>query len=257
MWKVIKALIDTKCEFGYKKFRTWAWSDPSMLKVLDELRTDPEKYGKVIWATRRKKVYRLDLPDGTAVAYKTGCPNKRFRYLFVKSSGLREMINYRIFRNAFNIPLVKLLAGGEVKCGPLLQNMWIMTRFAKDYQDGRVLETADAQTRKDFLAFNIPLIAKLHRAGCYHRGFRPYNILIKRMDDGSLDCLWLDVASCYFYFLPSPLLRPLFRKDLIEFFRVFKPTPDELAFAMDLYAKENPRIGTTPGRLTEQISRAL
>ena len=175
MLEVIKAKIDTKCEFSYKKFRTWAWSDPSMLKILDDLRSDPEKYGKVIWATRRKKVYRLILPDGTSVAYKTGCPNKKFRYMFVQSSGLREMINYRIFRNAFNIPLVQLLAGGEVKRGPILQNAWIMTRFAEGYEDGRVLATADAQTRKDFLAFNIPLIAKLHKAGCYHRAFRPYN----------------------------------------------------------------------------------
>ena len=79
MLEVIKAVVDTKCEFSHKKFRSWAWSDPSMLKILDDLRSDPEKYGKVIWATRRKKVYRLVLPDGTAVAYKTGWPNKKFR----------------------------------------------------------------------------------------------------------------------------------------------------------------------------------
>ena len=257
MREVIKAKIDTKCEFSYKKFRTWAWSDPSMLKILDNLRSDPEKYGKVIWATRRKKVYRLILPDGTSVAYKTGCPNKKFRYMFVQSSGLREMINYRIFRNAFNIPLVQLLAGGEVKRGPILQNAWIMTRFAEGYEDGRVLATADAQTRKDFLAFNIPLIAKLHKAGCYHRAFRPYNILMKRKEDGSLDCLWLDVASCYFYFLPAIFLRRAFLDDLIQFFKVFAPTADELQFAMDLYAQGNPRIGLTAEKLTARISRKL
>lgn len=257
MLEVIKAKIDTKCEFSYKKFRTWAWSDPSMLKILDDLRSDPEKYGKVIWATRRKKVYRLVLPDGTSVAYKTGCPNKKFRYMFVQSSGLREMINYRIFRNAFNIPLVQLLAGGEVKRGPILQNAWIMTRFATGYEDGRVLATADAQTRKDFLAFNIPLIAKLHKAGCYHRAFRPYNILMKRKEDGSLDCLWLDVASCYFYFLPAIFLRRAFLDDLIQFFKVFAPTADELQFAMDLYAQGNPGIGWTAEMLAGRIRKKL
>ena len=257
MLEVIKAKIDTKCEFSYKKFRTWAWSDPSMLKILDDLRSDPEKYGKVIWATRRKKVYRLILPDGTAVAYKTGCPNKKFRYMFVQSSGLREMINYRIFRNAFNIPLVQLLAGGEVKRGPILQNAWIMTRFAEGYEDGRVLAKADTQTRKDFLAFNIPLIAKLHKAGCYHRAFRPYNILMKRKEDGTLDCLWLDVASCYFYFLPAIFLRRAFLDDLIQFFKVFAPTADELQFAMDLYAQGNPRIGLTAAKLIKKISQKI
>ncbi len=257
MLEVIKAMIDAKCEFGYKKFRTWAWSDPAMLKILDDLRSDPEKYGSLIRSTAQKKVYRLNLPDGRVIAYKTGCPDKKFRYMFVKSSGLRELINYRIFRNAFNIPLVQLLAGGEVKCGPVLQSAWIMTRFAEGYEDGRVLADADAQTRKDFLAFNMPLIAKLHKAGCYHRAFRPYNILMKRHEDGALDCLWPDVSSCYFYFLPAIFLRRAWLDDLIRFFKCFLPAEDELQFALDLYAQDNPRIGMTAEELAAGISRKL
>lgn len=257
MLEVIKAKIDTKVEFNHKKFRTWAWADPSMLNLLDDLRSTPEKYGTIIWQTRHKKVYRLELPDGTSVAYKTGNPNKKFRYMFVQSSGLREMINYRIFRNAFNIPLPQLLACGEVKCGPIVQNTWIITRFVEDYQDGRVLSSADAQTRKDFLAFNMPLIAKLHKAGCYHRGFRPYNILMKRLDDGSLDCIWLDVASCYFYFLPAIFLRPAFLDDLIKFFQVFAPTQEELSFAIECYLPHNPRIGLNAKELLQQITNRL
>lgn len=257
MLEVIKAKIDTKVEFNHKKFRTWAWADPSMLNILDDLRSTPEKYGKTIWQTRHKKVYRLELPDGRSVAYKTGNPNKKFRYMFVQSSGLREMINYRIFRNAFNIPLPQLLACGEVKCGSVVKNTWMITRFVEDYQDGRVLSSADAQTRKDFLAFNMPLIAKLHKAGCYHRAFRPYNILLKRKEDGTLDCLWLDVASCYFYFLPAFFLRRAFLDDLIKFFQCFSPTQEELELAAALYVQGNPRIGMSAEKLTQKIRRHL
>lgn len=257
MLEVIKAVVDTKCEFSHKKFRSWAWSDPSMLKILDELRSDPEKFGEVIWSTRRKKVYRLQLPDGRMVAYKTGRTRSRFRYLFFHTPGLREMVNFRIFRNAFNIPLVQLLAGGEIQNGLIKRTAWIITRFAEDYVDGSALTTADSQTRKDFLAFNMPLIAKLHKAGCYHRAFRPYNILMKRQADGSLDCLWLDLASCYFYFLPTIFLRHLFLDDLIKFFQCFAPTPEELQLAADLYVQGNPGIGWTAEMLAGRIRKKL
>lgn len=262
--RVISLFRQAKKEFGMSQFHSWQWADPALTDSLEQIRTRPGEMGEVIWRTRRKAVYRMDLENDISLAYKTGNPGKTFRYRFLPSPSAREMINYRIFPE-FGVPLVQLLGGGEVRRGTRLEESWLITRFAEGYESGIVFGSRDAQTppvctdpalRREFLQINIPLLADLNDAGCYHRGFRPYNILFKTTDAGAMECLWLDIASCVFYFLPDFCLRKLFLEDLTRFFEFFKATDEELELTAALYLSHTNRLGMTGSQFTKAIRAA-
>lgn len=174
----------------------------------------------------------------------------------------REMINFRLFES-LGIPMVSLLAGGETRRGPVLRENFLVTRFAEGYVCGKELmpgsdaaqERPDPETVRDFLAFNMPLIARLHEAGCCHRAFRPYNIMMRRGTDGGMDCLWLDVASCVFYPLPAFAMRGMFLHDLGRFFCDLQLDAEQIRFAANLYLKHNARFGVSPEKLAALLTR--
>ncbi len=260
----IRLYLKAKRNFGATCSRSWSWHDEILLDAdtLAAVRNNPES-GELIWKTSSKRVYKVG-----DIAYKCGTPRPPARYIFLLSPSAREMINFHIFKQ-LDIPLVQLLAGGEGRkfCRPP-EKGWVMTRFAKNYLCGSELiaglakpENAalpgDAELRTDFLRFNMPLIARLHNAGCYHRGFRPYNIMFRRLESGALDCLWLDIASCVFYPLPDFMLRGMFLTDLKKFFIQFQPTDAELDLAAELYLKTCTRLHLSKARLLHVLQAAL
>ncbi len=260
----LRLYLKAKHLFGATCFRSWSWHDEKLLDAdtLAAVRNHPES-GELIWKTHSKYVYKVG-----NIAYKCGTPRPPVRYIFLLSPSAREMINFHIFKQ-LDIPLVQLLAGGESRkfCRPP-KKCWVMTRFAEGYLSGMELipgwakpENAglpeDAELRADFLRFNMPLIARLHNAGCYHRGFRPYNIMFRRLENGFLDCLWLDIASCVFYPLPDFMLRGMFLTDLKKFFIQFQPTDAELNLAAELYLKTCTRLHISKARLKRIIAKSL
>ncbi len=252
--------------FGTTVLRSWCWNGSEITaETLKEIRREPEKYGTTIWKTSSKRVCRINVPGSDIVlAYKCSKPRPPARYLFLLSPSAREMINFFIFAK-LGIPLVQMFAGGEDrKFGIPPENCWVMTRFAEDYLCGFELMphttipkttnlAEDPVIRADFLRFNMPLIAKLHNAGCYHRGFRPYNIMFRRLADGRLDCLWLDIASCVFYPLPDIFLKSMFLNDLKKFFHSFQATAEELELAADIYLQNCGRLHLTREELVRKL----
>lgn len=253
--ELIAAAQEAKREFGLGQWHTWSWADPAFAATANAIRNDPDflrKYGKTIWTTHSKRVWRVDLPPelgGFSIAYKTGRPARSLRYMLLPSQISREMVNFRLFEK-IGIPVVGLLAGGNVRKNGVLEEAWMMSRFADGYRsgldfmgppDGSPPVCTDPETRHDFMAFNMPLIAHLHEVRCYCRSFRPYNILMKRLPDGKLDCVWLDLSSPYFYFLPELFFRHWNVLDLKNFFKCMRPTEEELRFSLTLYLKHHPR----------------
>ncbi len=250
---------------GMTCLRSWSWRDEAALdaETFAAIRKDPEKDGIITWQTHSKKVYKI-----SGAAYKTSKPRPPARYIFLLSPSAREVINFRIFRE-LGIPLVQLLAGGEDrKLFRPPRNCWVMTRFAEDYLSGWELIPGCAkeenkalpenkELRKEFLRINLPLIARLHNAGCYHRGFRPYNIMFKVMNGGKMDCLWLDLASCVFYPLPDFMLRSKFLTDLKKFFAAYLATPEEVSFGAEIYLAHCKRLHISREELTRILTGAL
>lgn len=258
-------------EFQIRRWKSWAWAEKGFEKALSAILNEPdlpERCGTVIWHTHTKRVYRLDLPPelgGFHVALKIAAPkHKRDRILPRLSQAAREMINFRLFKH-LGIPVVRLLAGGDERHGIFLQKSRIVSLFAEEYRSGLdLMPSPDGskpqtpslpQTRRDFLAFNIPLIAHLHEAGCFHSAFRPYNILMKHLPDGKLDCLWLDVATCSFRNRPAFLQKRCRLTDLRGFFKCMVPTEEEAHFSAALYKKEYPACALSGEELFQAAFR--
>lgn len=269
MTEITRLLQVVKKEFHLRRLHSWSWSENGFEKTLSAIRNDPDlpaRCGTVVWKTRSKRVYRLELPPEQGefpLALKIVHPKRKYEPFTPRFSPVaREMINFRIFEH-LGVPMVHLLAGGDERNGIFLHNSWMISRFADGYRNGLDFMPSpdkshpplctDPETRHDFLAINLPVIAHLHEAGCFHRAFRPYNILMKRLPNGKLDCIWLDVASCSFRKRPPFLRRKCSLADLQGFFACMFPTEEEARFSAALYQKEYSGCGFPENELFKAI----
>ena len=149
------------------------------------------------------------------------------------------MINFKKFQQ-LGLPVVEIAAGGETRENGLLKNTWLVTKFAQNYQSGLTLLDKSWELKKEFLMYNLPLIAKVHKDGCHHRGLHPGNLLYKKDGDNPMTCLWLDFGSCNYYPLPQFLLKKCFISDIKMLFDTMKLTKEERLEVIDCYLENMP-----------------
>ena len=225
---------------------TWRWLHADFAEEFHQLTASGADRagsgGEVIWKTRHKCTLKIQTAAGRVIACKQYSKLRLFPYLYHCTPTAREAVNYQRLAQ-LGLPMAKLLAVGDERCFFRPRSSFIVTEFAENCQDGRAfypggrLESETAW-RDEFCRRNFELIAKLHDAGIYHRGFTPANELWRRRsapdENGNLlDIIWIDVASCRK--LPSALLRKKIPEDFVNFLRFFQFSEEQHRIFLQAY----------------------
>ena len=226
---------------------SWQWVRPGFLEAFRRIVADGlwrEDSGcEVIWRTRHKYTLKIPLADGHgAVACKCYPRMRLFPYLHYWSPTTREACNYCKLE-LLGLPMARVLAvGGERRFFRPL-SCFIVTEFAEGFRDGRAFfPGGDLEDRREwrdeFCRRNFALIAKLHDAGYYHRGFTPMNELwhARKTPDGeghALDLRWIDVATCHA--ARGERLRRRIAADLANFLRFWEFSPERRRELLKVY----------------------
>ena len=248
------------------RFRSsWFHVEPGFESVKTAFFEAPELFksgGEVIWKTRNKAVRKITLPErygSLTVAFKDYTCAKPLRYLLRCSKTALEAANYRAFA-ALGIPMAKLLFAGDERNHFHLKHSFLATQFAEGYMDGREFlpggSLRGTPEQKVFIERNLAFVGKLHSIHCFHKGVRVFNFLWKPLENGEIDIVWIDVASCRFLTVPEFVFRKFVVRDLADFFRDLKPEHEELRCALNGYLEHNPRCGMTPDELFLAVKTA-
>jgi hypothetical protein len=238
-------------KFGIRFSRSFQWALPEFAETWKQILLNPEfaeTHGQLIWKTRNKKVYSVNLPEHDVYpvfALKTCDGVKPLRYLFRCSKGTLEGVNLKLMEQ-LGFPMVRLLAIADKRCFFYLKKTYLVTEFAVGFRDGRDfmpkgIYREDQHLKQLFVQDNLKLLAKLHQYHCYHKGFQPYNLLWKYdQDSGEFHTRWLDVASCRFMLLPEKMFHRYIIKDLAEFFYRMAFDETEMQQWSEYYLQFNP-----------------
>ena len=210
--------------------RSWSWVQSDFAeeyrRLSDAGAFRPDGVSETIWHTRTKFVLRVKTSLGFDVAYKSFFEVKNVHhYLLRPSPCADEAANYALLKN-MGFPLPDLLATGELRCGPLLKNAFMVSRFVEGYRNGldffkEGIHTGNEPLMKEFCGNHLALLAKLHDRGYAHGGFTPANLLY-RQEPGGMKLCWVDVAECS----RSRLTVPMIADDIIRLFRYLRITPE-------------------------------
>ena len=162
--------------------------------------------GENIWDTGKKFVLKIALESGGAVVYKSfRSVAKPEKFILRPSPCGFEAHNYSLI-GKLGIPVPELLAAGDTRKNFILENAFLITRFAEGFYNGRqLLKGEQFQEREDLmeelLRRNMPLLARCHDAGIIHRGFTLANLMWKELpqpdsEGNKLELLWIDFGSC-------------------------------------------------------------
>ena len=219
---------------------------------------------EIIWNTRHKYTLKIQTHTGRIVAFKRYRSLRLFPYLYHKTPTAREALNYQRLQ-LLGLPMAQLLAVGDDRHCFRPQSSFIVTEFAENCSDGRKFYPGgelerETAWRDEFCLRNFRLLAKLHDAGIYHRGFTPANELWRKRpapdsDGNLLDIIWIDVASCRP--LPSPMLRKKIPDDLTNFLHFFQFTPEEYRRFLAAYCEAARRKRWNLDDLCDEVARLL
>ena len=185
---------------------SWRWVREDVVEILDALRAGPpglESGLEVLWKTKNKYTLRLKTASGLDLACKWYVKNRQLPYSFSWTHAAREAYNFKLLADV-GLPLVKLVAAGEERHPLHVRSSFIITEFADGFLDGRCFFESmihEIALRDEFTHRNFALVARMHDAGFYHRGFTPMNelwrILPESDADGSrMEIRWIDIATC-------------------------------------------------------------
>ena len=228
--------------------RSWQWLRTDFADEFHQLTAegaDREDSGhEIIWNTRHKYTLKIRTAAGRVVAFKRYRQLRLFPYLYHPTPTAREAVNYQKLQ-LLGLPMARLLAVGDERDCFRPRSSFIVTEFAENCQDGRAFYPGgelehETGWRDEFCRRNFELIAKLHDAGIYHRGFTPANELWRKRpapdENGNLlDIVWIDVASCRR--LPTAVLKKKIPDDFVNFLRFFQFREKEYRSFLDAYCK--------------------
>ena len=211
-------------------YRSWSWVRNDFAGEFDRLSKAgaflPGGISETIWSTRSKFVLKVSTSLGFHAAYKSFLRIRNFhQYLLRPSACAAEAVNYmRLAELGF--PLPDLLAVGETRCGLLLKNAFMISRFADGFRNGldfarNGIHLGDMPMLTEFCRGHLGLLAELHDKGIVHRGFTPGNLLY-RQGPGGMEFLWVDVASCR----RSAISTREIATDMFHLFRYLNISPD-------------------------------
>ena len=203
-----------------------------------------EQQGRTIWQTRFKDVQLLSVPSGSEgsfrIAFKSYREKRFFRYFFRPSLAAREAAGFELVKS-LGIPAVEVLAFGERRIFGHLLDAFFITKYEENTET-LLFFASDMRDRESLLKLlkeNIRYLAKLHAAGFIHGGAHPRNFLWRKHPEGTLESLWIDLASCrkaghgkrYWKYILT---------DLSDITESFDLTQDELEMLMREYQELNP-----------------
>lgn len=197
----------------------------------------------VFYQTRFKNVALLTVPSAGGdyrVAFKTSSENRFLRYLFRPSLAVREARGFDAAAS-LGIPVVDYLALGEKRCCLKLVSAYIVTRYAENTESFLYFKERP-DLRADLMALlkeNIVRLAKFHVAGYIHGGAHPRNFLWRRNADGTIESVWIDLASVRKMTRSNRKWWKYILTDLTDFTEVFKLTQAELDELIAEYRKVN------------------
>lgn len=212
-------------------FRSWSWVRDDFADEFDRLsdagalRPDGG-ISPTIWHTRTKFVLRAATSRGFDIAYKSYFKIRNFhQYMLRPSDCASEAANYMMLAD-LGFPLPDLLAVGETRCGFVLKNTFLISRFVDDYRTGLDffrdgIHVGNEPLFLEFCRGNLSLLARLHDLGIVHRGFTPANLLYRKDADGMKFC-WIDVADCR----RSAIGTTQIATDMFHLFRYLKTSPE-------------------------------
>lgn len=211
-------------------YRSWSWVRNDFAEDFGRLSDagafQPDGTSETIWSTRSKFVLKVPSTLGFDVAYKSFRRIRNFhQYLLRPSACAAEAVNYMRLAD-LGFPLPDLLAVGETRCGFLLKNAFMVSRFADGFRNGLDfardgIRLGDIPMLTEFCRGHLSLLAKLHDKGIVHRGFTPGNLLYRQGPAGMEFC-WIDVASCR----RSAISTKQIATDMFHLFRYLNISPD-------------------------------
>ena len=187
--------------------RSWCWIHEDAAEILDTLRAGPpgtECGLDVLWKTKNKYTLRLKTASGLDLACKWYAKIRQMPYSFAWTQASKEAYNFRLLANV-GLPLVKMVATGEDRSPLHIRTAFIVTEFADGFLDGRCFFESmsnEIALRDEFTHRNFILVARMHDAGFYHRGFTPMNELWRMLpeldaDGNRMEIRWIDIATCH------------------------------------------------------------
>lgn len=211
-------------------YRSWSWVREDFADEFDRLSDAgafrPDGISPAIWHTRTKFVLRVSTSRGFDAAYKSYYRIRNFHQYIIRPSDCASEASNYVMLAELGFPLPDLLAVGETRCGFVLKNSFLISRFADDYRTGLDFFRDGVHVGNEplFLEFcrgNLTLLARLHDLGIVHRGFTPANLLYRKDADG-MKFLWIDVADCR----RSAISTPQVATEFFHLFRYLRTTPE-------------------------------
>ena len=181
---------------------SWHWNKAGFDKQWEYLNCQLHSGGapgETIWQTRFKDVQLLSVPGengGYRVAYKNYEEKRFWRYFLRPSLAAREAEGFEVVKS-LDIPAAEVLAFGEIRSCLNLKRAYFVTRFEENTETLLYFKEhpQEHETLLALLKENIRYLARLHAAGYIHGGAHPRNILFRRHENGTLESIWIDLAS--------------------------------------------------------------
>ena len=248
--------------------KAWRWVRTDFAREFHQLLADkaelPDSGNEIIWKTRHKYTLKIPTAAGRIVAYKRYLQLRLFPYLYHLTPTAHEALNYQKLE-LLGLPMARLLAVGDDRTCFRPKSGFIVTEFAENCRDGRAFYPGGELEKKtdwknEFCRQNFELIAKLHDAGIYHRGFTPANELWRLrpapdQNGNQLEIIWIDVASC------RPLRPAALRKkipdDFVNFLRFFQFPPETYQTFLQAYCRAVKVKRFEPEELFSEVKKRL
>lgn len=247
---------------------SWHWLRTDFAEEFRQLLADgadrDDSGNEILWNTKHKYTVKIRTSAGRDVALKRYRKLRFFPYVHHRTPVVAEALNYQRFLD-LGLPMAQLLAVGDTRHFFRPVTSFIVTEFAANCLDGRPFSPGgelehETAWRDEFTRRNFALLAKVHDAGIWHRGFTPANELWRKSaaPDASgdqLEIVWIDVAGCRK--ISASLLRQKIPDDFVNFLRFYRFSPEEIRSFLQVYCDAVKVVRYEPAELFAEVERRL